>query len=344
MDTFEKSLSPIRSVAIVGSGVSGLTVGIRLQELGVKTVVFEKSRGPGGRLAAKRVPGGAVDIGAQYFTIRSRAFRTFLDRYAGEHRYAAWPANLRYQHPEKGWSDFISATRYVGVPRMTAISRSLAEHLDVRYETRIARIERDDHQRWAVIDTRGQTQGYFDAVVVTAPPVQAKDLLADSGIDMAQQDAVFHDFPLQACWTVAAHFSQPLGIQADGFGTGHPVLQWAANNSSKPGRESPGEWWVLHARADWSEMHRNAAEDWIREQMLNAFGEVAGSRIQPDDTLIHRWLYAKTSNNDAAPGHRWYSAPRIGLCGDWLQGGRVEGAYESAESLIGELRESKALS
>ncbi|ENO13893.2 FAD-binding protein [Marinobacter nanhaiticus D15-8W] len=349
MANTSESANLIRSVAIIGSGMSGLTAATRLKDAGVSVVLFEKSRGPGGRLAAKRVGDGAIDIGAQYFTIRSDDFREFLDTYAGKDCYAQWDGKLRYQTPDKRWTAFRASTRYVGVPRMTAISRALSAGLDIRFETRISHLARDENQKWLVFDADEQVEGHFDAVIVTTPPAQARDLMIDSGLDISLQDPVFHDYPLQACWTVAARFSEPVPFDGDGLSAEHPILQWAANNSSKPGRASKadggveGDWWVLHARADWSEMHQHASADWVREQMLNGFAEVIDAPVRAEESRIHRWLYAKTASDQKAPGHRWYPVLRVGLCGDWLQGGRVEGAFESAGSLLDELRQRGAI-
>ena len=52
-----------------------------------------------------------------------------------------------------------------------------------------------------------------------------------------------------------------------------------------------------------------------------------------DDWISHRWLYAKSSPTEQ-PGFRWYGDQRIGLAGDWLSGGRVEGAFDSASGLV----------
>lgn len=86
----------IRRIAIVGSGMAGLSAALLLQEQNHEVTIFEKSRGPGGRMAAKRVAGGSVDIGAQYFTIRNPAFSAFLNRHA-EGSFRPWPGRFGYQ-------------------------------------------------------------------------------------------------------------------------------------------------------------------------------------------------------------------------------------------------------
>ena len=53
----------------------------------------------------------------------------------------------------------------------------------------------------------------------------------------------------------------------------------------------------------------------------------------PDEMLSHRWLYAR-SDGGGQPGHLWFEENGIGLAGDWLSGGRVEGAFNSATGLV----------
>lgn len=70
-------LDPPRTVAVVGAGIAGLTASRALRDHGLSVTVFEKSRGPSGRMSTRRVDGGRVqfDHGAQYFTARDPAFR-----------------------------------------------------------------------------------------------------------------------------------------------------------------------------------------------------------------------------------------------------------------------------
>ncbi|TBW56039.1 FAD-dependent oxidoreductase [Marinobacter halodurans] len=340
MDHTQPVESVIRSVAIVGSGMSGLTAAIQLREAGLSVTLFEKGRGPGGRLAARRVPDGTIDIGAQYFTIRDPAFRRFLENWAGNDSFGEWHGQLRFQQDDGRWTDFMAGPRYVGVPRMSVISRALATDLAIHYNTRIARVL-PAGSGWALEDTEGVEQGMFDAVVISTPPAQIRDLLAasDTGLDDSAHELVA--LPLDACWAVMAAFPENPCPGVDGFSCRHPALQWAANNSSKPGRENDGCWWVLHARADWSEEHRGADPDWVAHQLLDAFGACAHLSTLPETVLTHRWLYAKTRDGGDRPGHIWHARERIGFCGDWLAGGRVEGAFQSGLALAGSMLRSR---
>ncbi|MCK7550128.1 NAD(P)/FAD-dependent oxidoreductase [Marinobacter goseongensis] len=324
--------SDIRRVAVVGSGLAGLSAARLLTQQGTSVTLFEKSRGPGGRLAAKRVTGGSADVGAQYFTIRSPEFSRFLHEYAGEAAFAAWEARFGYQQPDGRWQAFPEEPRYVGTPRMTAISRALASGLEIQAETRIAELARTDTQ-WTLTDTAGQHYGPFDAVIITAPPAQARDLLADSALpDLAQQ----LNGPVSAilpCWAVAAYYETPPTDTFEGMRPNHDILYWVANNSSKPGRDDKGQWWVLHATPQWSADNEHTPAEEVMGSMVAAFQELTGAQHAPVETVSHRWLYARSADSDR-PGCLWFPDDGIGLAGDWLAGGRVEGAFDSARSLI----------
>ncbi|WP_297794234.1 FAD-dependent oxidoreductase [uncultured Marinobacter sp.] len=322
----------IRRVAVVGSGLAGLSAAILLKQQSYSVAVFEKSRGPGGRLAAKRVAGGSVDIGAQYFTIRNPEFRAFLEKNAGNECFGPWNGRLGFQQPDGGWQPFPEEARHVGIPRMTAISRALASNIDLQAEVRIDTMARKDNE-WFLTDTSSQCHGPFDQVIVTAPPAQARDLLANS--QLADLAATL-DAPvsaIQPCWALAVHFETAAEMKFEGMRPHSGVLSWIANNSSKPGRQAPGQWWVLHATSQWSAEQVETPADEVTDAMLDAFREVTGCTAKPDETVAHRWLYAR-SEGGTHPDCLWFPAEGIGLAGDWLSGGRVEGAFDSARALV----------
>ena len=115
-------------VAVIGAGMAGLTCASRLAEAGHHVAVFDKGRGPGGRMATRRVEHeGATfrfDHGAQYFTAREMAFQTQVRAWEADGIVALWPAAK-----DGAW---------VGTPGMNAPIRAMAEALEVRFGTRIA--------------------------------------------------------------------------------------------------------------------------------------------------------------------------------------------------------------
>ncbi len=58
-----------QKAVIIGSGIGGLALGIRLQSLGFETTILEKLDGPGGRAYVKRAEGFTFDMGPTVLTV-----------------------------------------------------------------------------------------------------------------------------------------------------------------------------------------------------------------------------------------------------------------------------------
>ena len=58
-----------KTALIIGSGVGGLSLGIRLQSLGFKTTILEKLDGPGGRAYTNKIKGVVFDMGPTVITV-----------------------------------------------------------------------------------------------------------------------------------------------------------------------------------------------------------------------------------------------------------------------------------
>ena len=70
MSINETKLEEFHNTAlIIGSGVGGLSLGIRLQSLGFKTAILEKLDGPGGRAYTKKIKGFVFDMGPTVITV-----------------------------------------------------------------------------------------------------------------------------------------------------------------------------------------------------------------------------------------------------------------------------------
>ena len=58
-----------KKAIIIGSGFGGLSLGIRLQSLGINTTILEKLDGPGGRAYVRRAQGFTFDMGPTVITV-----------------------------------------------------------------------------------------------------------------------------------------------------------------------------------------------------------------------------------------------------------------------------------
>ena len=79
------SAAGLRPVAVIGAGLSGLSCAHALLQAGHTVHLFDKSRGPSGRMSTRRAEDAhgpwQCDHGAQYFTARDAAFRAEVARW-----------------------------------------------------------------------------------------------------------------------------------------------------------------------------------------------------------------------------------------------------------------------
>lgn len=336
----------VQRVAVVGAGLAGAACAQALRQAGHAVHVFDKARGPGGRLATRRMAWAdadgqpaltALDHGALGLTARTPAFQAFIDRCVRDGWLAEWRPVL-----QPGSLPLDADTRWhVPVPDMPELCRRLLNGIPTTWSCAVDAVHRNA-LGWQV-EAAGQRLGApFDVLVLALPPAQAAPLLAGHHVDWARHAALA---TLQPCWTlmgVAAQASQPPG--APGWDLARPPegpLAWVVRSDSRPGRPClPGQaHWVAHARAGWSREHLAAPADEVQRQLQAAVADVLGAPVQWLHGTVHRWRYALPQARLAPAGDScWWDASRgLGVCGDFLGGGGAEGAWQSAQALAGAL-------
>lgn len=283
-------------IAVIGAGVAGLACAGELAAAGHDVTVFEKARGPGGRLSSRRTDRGAFDHGCPVL-----ARGAWLLEFA--------PLGLRF-------GDF--AHGEVPVPRMSALPRALADGLDVRAGVRVARITREGAAH-VLADDDGAALGTFDRVALTAPAPQAAELLRGVAPGLAERAAAVAYDP---CWAALAAWDAPLPITEDWLRAGDPAVAVAraARESAKPGRDA-GERWTIQGGADWSRERLEDDSGGVARDLVAALGESAAAVLPPPAMLTaHRWRFARvtaplgdpclvTGDGEIGAGGDWCAPP-----------------------------------
>lgn len=315
------------SVAVIGAGLSGLACATQLQAAGWKVSVFDKSRGPSGRMSTRRGEDWQCDHGAQYFTARDPRFQAEVARWQAEGVASLWNPRLAVLGDEDLHSASPDLQRFVGVPRMTAPGHFLASALPLVLQCTVTEIAKTG-QGWRIsTQEQGWQPDCFDALVLAVPAPQAAPLLGSAAPDFA---ALASQANMRACWALMLRYDAPLQLPFDAAFINQGPLRWVACEQSKPGRPAGPETWLLHATALWSQANVEAEPQWVAAALLDAFAELGAP--PPQGWTAHRWRYADTEPAFKL-GHCWNSELQIGLCGDWLNGGKVEGAWLSGYEL-----------
>lgn len=320
-------------VAVVGAGMAGLVCARQLQDAGCQVSLFEKARGPGGRMCTRRGDDWQCDHGARYFTARDPDFIRALDAWQAAGVAAPWPARIAVLGGDDGHRNQSGIQRFVGAPRMSAITRFLSHALDIRLASRVQSLQRA-RRGWHIRLEDEKVVADFDAVVLAVPSAQAADLVSDHSRMLL---TACRAAPMVSTWAVMLQFEQSPALPFDAaFVNGSPdggasALRWIARDTSKPGRVGKSTW-LLHASAEWSERHVESPPERIIADLVDAFVELGGRH--PSSAWAHRWRYAEPAPTAEQIGtHAWDTENCLGLCGDWLAGGRVEAAWLSGRKL-----------
>ena len=317
-------------VLIIGAGIAGASAARVLVDQGHRVQLLDKARGAGGRMSTRRQDALQFDHGAQYFTARDARFRRWLDAWQARGLVACWQPRLVSIDGDGIKVKHESLPRYVASPGQNALVKHVLSDLNVRFDAQVSRIARDSGV-WQVFDAGGAPLAQAAQLLICVPAPQATALLREfpAALNYARSAT------MQPCWAVMAAFLPALPLQFDAAFVNTGALSWIARDSSKPGRRRAMDCWVLHANAAWSEQHLEDTPEQVCAALLAEFADITGARVVPAHASAHRWRYALGNRDDDIDGHYFDADLALGIAGDWCAGGRVEGAFLSAQASAG---------
>jgi predicted NAD/FAD-dependent oxidoreductase len=320
-----------KRVAVIGAGISGLSCATHLQSLGFEVEVFEKSHGPSGRMSTRQGEGWSADHGAQYFTARDPLFKHALDAWIADGIVGRWNPRIGVFEGGRWRESSSNEPRYVANPGMNKIGKHLASTLTLHLNQNIDQLTPINDQ-WQLSSTEaGLFTSIFDFLVLALPAPQATVLTG--GLSSEIQE-ICHSVNMDGCWTAMARFSERPNFPFDAAFVNGEKISWICRNQSKSFR-SGKESWTIHASPKWSQENIELTPQEASTQLL-ACAKQLGLDCSDAEISIHRWRYASGFTN---PSPEFIFLPKLnlGLCGDWLNGGRVEGAWLSGRKLAGQI-------
>jgi hypothetical protein len=311
-------------VAIIGSGISGLTIARYLREE-LDVTIYEKSRGVGGRIATRRSDPFIFDHGAQYFLIKNKEFEEFVSPYIKSGLIKRWDANFKEIKDYKviasrKWNS--SFPHYVGTPTMNHFCKVLSEDLDIRKNAKILKAVKSD-KGWNLFNDQGGESECFDWLITTVPSVQANEIMPKSVSFFDKISSI----NMSACFTLMLGFETDLNLPFESAMIHNDYISWISVNSSKPDRPKDFSM-VVQSTNRWANKNLSVSRDVVLKKMIDEASKVAdrdlGEAVHID---LHGWRYANAPKRDLSTfiDHN----NRISACGDWCMHGRVESAFLS---------------
>lgn len=312
-------------VAIVGAGVAGLAAGRTLSKAGITVVLFEKSRGPGGRLATRQVGDFLFDTGATSIAPRGLEIERVMLREVDTSDLVPIEKPI-YTHinlrPQPGDPGRNAVPRYTYRSGNNHLAKLLAEGLDVRTNTTVDHLERSNGR----FEVEGEA---FDRLILTPPIPQTSLLLWSLGESRPVANARY-----RSCLSIMLGFDQPTCptpyhalIDPE---QRHPLTWISIESAKSPGRAPDGKCaMVLQMSPSYSHDHYQTDDDKLLKDVLpwvvQLFGPDYRSPVAVD---TKRWKYSQPETTAVFDSvNRNHNG--VVLAGDGLSAGRVERAFES---------------
>lgn len=322
------------SIAIIGAGLAGLTLARELSAVADITL-YEKARGLGGRMSTRRNDTHQWDHGAQFFTARSKAFKTLLAPLISSGIVVEWQPNITTLSPDQApykrpWFE----PHYVAAPGMNSLLKALGQDLDIHLSTRVEQVVAQG-DRWQLFDEQAQLLGEFDWVVSSAPLPQTQELLPARllGDTLAR-------YQMLPCYALLLTINDADLPHFDAAKVNNSPLRWISFNHRLPGRNINAGTVVAHSSDEWATAHLEDDQEAVKQQLVEHF--CALTNVNPaaiSSAQLHRWRYA-LSAEVAEPDCQFVlnTPAKLAACGDWCLGGRVEAAFTSAQQLAKALK------
>ncbi|MCH8567338.1 MAG: FAD-dependent oxidoreductase [Balneolales bacterium] len=336
-------------IGIIGAGLAGLTAARELAKAGHETIVFEKSRGYGGRLSTRYSPDNSnvrYDHGAPFISGKDPRFMKLISELEAKNVVKLWCDRFSFhdgdilhnEHPNRPVTPIYAAEN-----GMNAIGKYLSRWSDVRTNSKVIGFtyvgdKRTTKRAW-MLNLESSEVVEVDALIIATPSVQTYGLIENS-TDETMFKAVIkdlHGIYYRPKHSLMLSYDQAPVPAFNGMIVGNnPVITWVSNESSKRNNDGKTSL-VVHSNGDFSKKRilNDVSDEVIASEMLVALRALLGDWAgRYDEMMIHRWRYSQPVNffkanfvelgQDKAP---------VALIGDFLNGQTLEDAYISGYEL-----------
>ncbi len=322
----------MNKTVIIGSGFSSAVL-TKVLDQNSNLLIYDKSRGPGGRSSTRRVEHiGLFDHGLQYISPTIKEFDFFLNQNL-KSSIKEWSGNFHVFEDNKT----INSKKYIGKLGNNSFVKDLLS-TKVEYLKELVGLERRNN-KWTLQFKDKDTQD-CERLILTIPLEQCQKITNSLNLNLNFEGS------MEPNLTAMIAFNKPLKIPFNGIKfQKNPILGWAGNESSKLriGNNKNLELWTLQSSLDFAKkychIYRDKKEEVLKlmiQEFLNLF-EIKNVEISHKD--IHGWLYA-FKIKDFFNKFYWNKDINLGICGDWMCGPKAEDAWSSATLLANQINNS----
>ena len=315
---------------ILGSGIAGSTVAKILSKK-YSVHVFDKARGPGGRSSNKRFRNNlSFDHGVQYISPRSKLFTKYIKKLHKIKILKSWDDNhLDFTLEKKPFSK-----KYIGTKANNDFVKYNLKNIKQLFASPIEKINFKKYF-WEVT-LKNKLKYQFKSLIITCPFPQLKKI-AKNYLD---KNILKLKVQMQPNITVMVAIKNQKNLPISSIKFDDDILAWVANENSKKRFKSNINLWTLQATLKWSKktINKYKTDKSIMDQLITRFIKLTGfEKNKIIFKKIHGWMYSY--NYEKTPYLSvWNKKINLGICGDWLNGPKVENAWLSASDLARKIK------
>lgn len=322
----------MKKTIIIGSGFASAVLTKALDQSS-NLLIFDKSRGPGGRSSTRRVENiGLFDHGLQYISPTKKEFDFFLNQNL-KSSIKEWNGNFHVFEDSKT----IDSKKYIGKLGNNDFVKDLLS-TKVEYLKELEGLERRNN-KWTLQFKDKGTQD-CEKLILTIPLEQCQKIINPLNLGFNFEGS------MEPNLTAMIAFNKPLKISSAGIKfQKNSILGWAGNESSKLriGNNNNLELWTLQSSLDFAkkycDIYKNKKEEVLKIMIQEFLSLLEIKNVEISHKDIHCWLYAFKSK-DFSNTFYWNKDINLGICGDWMCGPKAEDAWTSATLLANQINNS----
>ena len=298
-------------VIIVGAGLSGSYLSRKIKELGLNTLIIEKSKGIGGRFSTKPVGKGIADYGCQYLKPKTKELSELIQ-------------SLKNKNLIKKSNILQDDEAFIAPYGMNKIPQYLSLGVSTLLNQKVSSIKKMSNN-WEI-----KTNSFLlksKILVLTMPINQVSELLKVS--NLAITDIPTADY--KSFYTITFQNMDTIGSK--------PVLKndfapWICNNFLK-GLSIDQNIFTINVNEELSNTLLKL-EDNKKHELINRNLKESGFNNFSFYNL-HYWRYAFTEGQNNIVNY-FNEDNMLALCGDSFSVGQADGAVVSAQKTFEHIR------
>ena len=297
------------NVIVLGAGMSAIALAENLSN-SFQVKIYEKSKGVGGRLTAKRYLQTRFHFGAQFCTSNSKAFNEFLKTNKAE-------SFIGSAYDCATGSELNTDNYFIHPDGMQSLVKESAKSLNINFEAKCIKVDEKNN----VVTFENGSRVPFDILISSLPLPQSQELL-----NFDTKEAIVFD-PCIAIGLVI-DFTKPPKHNA--YKSINKDISWAG--SSKFFNSKKDETWVAQLSPEASKRMFDDKDNILVKLAHEALEESLGQEIGIQHSSVFKWRYAQCSrsNNNQEFVQLKHN---IFAIGDWNISPRIESAFLSGTGL-----------